>query len=147
MEHIPKVRAVAKTILLLLVVLLFQNCSSEKGHFTIYAIGDSTMADKKPGKYPETGWCQVLGAYLDESITVENHAMNGRSSKSFIEEGRWKAVRDSLKKGDYVFIQFGHNDQKEYDSTRFTDPYGTYTENLEMFVNQTLLSQRWQQSC
>lgn len=137
MEHIPKETAVAKTILLLFVVLFFQNCTSDNEPFTIYTIGDSTMANKKPGKYPETGWCQVMGAYLEASITVENHARNGRSSKSFIEEGRWKAVLDSLKSGDYVFIQFGHNDQKDYDSTRFTDPFGTYTENLEMFVNQT----------
>lgn len=137
MELSHKVTAVAKTTLLLFVVLLFQNCTSDNEPFTIYAIGDSTMADKKPGKYPETGWCQVMGAYLDEAIAVENHARNGRSSKSFIEEGRWHAVLDSLKPGDYVFIQFGHNDQKEYDSTRYTDPFGTYTENLELFVNQT----------
>jgi lysophospholipase L1-like esterase len=95
------------------------------------------MANKKPEGYPETGWCQVLGEYFDESVRVQNHARNGRSSKSFIEEGRWQAVLDSLKPGDFVFIQFGHNDEKEYDSTRYTTPYGTYTDNLELFVDQT----------
>ena len=123
--------------MLLFGALLFQYCSSEKEPLTIYTIGDSTMADKKPEVYPETGWCQVLGSYFDETVTVENHARNGRSSKSFIDEGRWEAVLDSLKPGDFVFIQFGHNDQKEYDSTRYTSPWGSYTENLEKFVNET----------
>jgi lysophospholipase L1-like esterase len=123
--------------ILLLGSLLFHSCRSMDEPFTIYTIGDSTMADKKPEGYPETGWCQVLASYLDESVTVENHARNGRSSKSFVEEGRWQVVLDSLQPGDYVFVQFGHNDQKEYDSTRYTTPFGTYTENLESFVKQS----------
>lgn len=117
--------------------LVFQNCKVEKEPFTIYTIGDSTMSDKTPEVYPETGWCQVLADYLDESVRVENHARNGRSSKSFIDEGRWQAVRDSLEPGDVVFIQFGHNDEKEYDSTRYTTPCGSYMANLERFVNES----------
>jgi len=74
---------------------------------------------------------------LDESVKVRNHAVNGRSSKSFIDEGRWNAVLDSIKEGDFVFIQFGHNDEKEYDTTRYTYPFGTYTTNLKRFVNET----------
>lgn len=119
------------------IFLLMLGCQSPEQPFTIYTIGDSTMADKKPEVYPETGWCQILGENFDDFITVENHAVNGRSSKSFIDEGRWQAVMDSLNPGDYVFIQFGHNDEKEYDSTRYTTPFGTYTENLERFVNET----------
>lgn len=126
-----------RAMFLLFVVILFQCCSGENESFKIYTIGDSTMADKKPESYPETGWCQVLGDYLDESITVKNHAVNGRSSLSFISEGRWQSVLDSLQSGDYVFIQFGHNDQKDYDSTRFTTPFGTYARNLESFVKET----------
>jgi lysophospholipase L1-like esterase len=95
------------------------------------------MANKKPDVYPETGWCQVLNQFFDEEVIVKNHAVNGRSSKSFITEGRWKVVLDSLKKGDYVFIQFGHNDEKEYDTTRYTTPFGTYTENLKRFIRET----------
>jgi lysophospholipase L1-like esterase len=127
----------AISVILFLGVLLFSKCDRNSKAFTIYTIGDSTMADKKPENYPETGWCQVLENFLDESVTVENHARNGRSSKSFIEEGRWQVVLDSLSPGDYVFIQFGHNDQKDYDSTRYTTPFGTYAENLETFVKQT----------
>ncbi|HRX11017.1 MAG TPA: rhamnogalacturonan acetylesterase, partial [Draconibacterium sp.] len=111
-------------------------CKNNKS-FSIFAIGDSTMANKTPDVYPETGWCQVLNQLFDETVTIKNHAVNGRSSKSFIEEGRWKTVLDSLQPGDFVFIQFGHNDQKDYDSTRYTTPFGTYTANLEKFVDET----------
>lgn len=137
MRQILKRTVFSKAIILLLGAMLFHYCTPEKKSFTIYTIGDSTMSDKKPEVYPETGWCQVLAYYLDETITVENHARNGRSSKSFIEEGRWQTVMDSLQAGDYVFIQFGHNDEKQYDSTRYTTPFGTYSENLISFVNQT----------
>ncbi len=94
------------------------------------------MADKKAEVYPETGWCQAFPAFVDQTVRVSNHAVNGRSTKSFIAEGRWKAVLDSLKPGDYLFIQFGHNDQKIKDSTRYADPLGLYRQNLERFVRE-----------
>lgn len=120
-------------MLCLALVLLF--ACGEKAAVRIFSIGDSTMATKKPEVYPETGWCQVLPDFFEANVTVHNHAINGRSSKSFIEEGRWQVVLDSLQKGDFLFIQFGHNDQKDYDSTRYTTPFGTYSENLERFVS------------
>lgn len=121
----------------LLFILLINACKTEKTDISVYSIGDSTMANKKAEVYPETGWCQVIGQFFDETVTVHNHAVNGRSSKSFIDEGRWKAVLDSLQNGDVVFIQFGHNDQKDYDSTRYTIPFGTYSENLTKFVKES----------
>ena len=121
-------------LLLFLSLFIFFTCTNNKEQVFVYCIGDSTMASKKTEVYPETGWCQVLGDFFDETVRIKNHAVNGRSSKSFIDEGRWEAVLDSLKKGDYVFIQFGNNDQKNYDSTRFTTPFGTYSANLEKFV-------------
>jgi len=121
-------------VVLLLFVTLF-GCHTKES-IRIFTIGDSTMADKKPEAFPETGWCQVLTEFLDNTVTVHNHAVNGRSSKSFIDEGRWQLVLDSLQPGDILFIQFGHNDQKEYDSTRYTSPWGTYSANLERFVNE-----------
>lgn len=126
-----------KKLLLIIVVILLSNCSTDQKHITIYTIGDSTMANKNKGVYPETGWCQVLGSYFDDSVTVSNHAVNGRSSKSFIDEGRWKTVLDSIKPGDLVFIQFGHNDEKEYDSTRYTVSFGTYSDNLRRFIMES----------
>ncbi|OFX55853.1 MAG: hypothetical protein A2066_01535 [Bacteroidetes bacterium GWB2_41_8] len=107
------------------------------GKFTVFTIGDSTMASKKAEVAPETGWCQVFSEFVDSSVEIKNRAVNGRSSKSFITEGRWKAVLDSLQTGDYVFIQFGHNDQKIQDSTRYTEPFTTYRNNLERFVRET----------
>ena len=87
---------------------------TEIKNVAIYSIGDSTMADKpNPKVNPERGWCQILPSFLNDNVTLENHAVNGRSSRSFITEKRWQKVYNKLKKGDYVFIQFGHNDQKE----------------------------------
>lgn len=107
------------------------------GKFTVWTIGDSTMASKKAEVAPETGWCQAFSNFVTANVEVRNRAMNGRSSKSFITEKRWQWVLDSLKAGDYVFIQFGHNDQKIQDSTRYTEPFTTYRKNLERFVRET----------
>ncbi|MBZ9730083.1 rhamnogalacturonan acetylesterase [Salegentibacter sp. JZCK2] len=104
----------------------------------LFLIGDSTMSDKKdPDKNPEHGWGQVLPELLTDKIKVENHAVNGRSTKSFIDEGRWEAVLEKLEPGDYVFIQFGHNDQKFKSPERFTNPFTGYRRNLEKFVKET----------
>jgi lysophospholipase L1-like esterase len=78
-----------------------------------FMIGDSTMADKKPSTEPERGWGQMLQSFFKDSVKIVNYAQNGRSSKSFIDEGLWQAVLDGLQPGDYVIIQFGHNDNKE----------------------------------
>jgi len=104
---------------------------------TVFTIGDSTMANKKAEVAPETGWCQAFPVFVDQTVEVKNRALNGRSTKSFITEGRWKAVLDSLQSGDYVFIQFGHNDEKIQDSTRYTEPFTSYRKNLERFVRET----------
>lgn len=101
---------------------------------TIFMIGDSTMADKvySPSN-PEKGWGQVFPLYLTDDIRVQNYAVNGRSSKSFRNEGRWDKVIEQVQKGDYVIIQFGHNDQKHDDPSRFSDPK-TYRENLHQYI-------------
>lgn len=105
---------------------------------TLFLIGDSTMSNKdNPEKNPEHGWGQVLPQFFTTEIEIQNHAMNGRSSKSFRTEGRWDKVEKQLKKGDFVIIQFGHNDQKLKDSTKFTNPYTQYRANLERYVTET----------
>ena len=113
-----------------------QETSSSK-EITIFMIGNSTMADKpfKDGN-PEKGWGQVFPLYFKEGIRVENHAVNGRSTKSFIDEGRWKVVLDRIKPGDYVIIEFGHNDEKKKDSTRYAEAHTNYKWNLEKFVDE-----------
>jgi lysophospholipase L1-like esterase len=101
-------------------------------------VGDSTMADKPtPEKNPERGWGQMLPQFFDGNVTVRNYAVNGRSTKSFIDEGKWDAVLAQLRPGDYVLIQFGHNDQKSEDPKRYTNPYTGYRRNLERFVRET----------
>ena len=123
--------------LIILIAGIFA-CSEENKNISIYMIGDSTMSNKKnPEINPEHGWGQVFPEFFNEQISIQNHAVNGRSSRSFIDEGRWQAVLDELKSGDYVLIQFGHNDQKYKDSTRFTNPYTGYRRNLEKFVKET----------
>ena len=104
---------------------------------TIFMIGDSTMANKPlDGDNPERGWGQMLPGFFTEDIRVDNHAKNGRSSKSFIDEGLWEEVRTQIRKGDYVFIQFGHNDEKPKPD-RHTDPGTTFDANLRRFVEET----------
>lgn len=106
---------------------------------TIFMIGDSTMANKpNPATNPERGWGQLLPEFFDEErVVVENHGVNGRSTRSFIDEGRWDRVLEKLKPGDYVIIQFGHNDQKVMDPKRYTNPFTAYRNNLERFVRET----------
>ncbi len=102
----------------------------------IYMIGDSTMANKPLEKgNQERGWGQMLPLCFDSTVTIHNHAVNGRSTKSFKDQGRWAEVRDSLTAGDYVIIQFGHNDEKA-DTARHTDPWGDYIGNLRAFARE-----------
>ena len=124
--------------LLLSLSILFSVLIFAQKKPTLFLIGDSTMANKdNPDKNPEHGWGQVLPQFMTTEIEIQNHAMNGRSSKSFRTEGRWDKVEKQLKKGDYVIIQFGHNDQKLKDSTKFTNPYTQYRANLERYVKET----------
>lgn len=125
-----------RNLFFILCLSLVMSFNTEKP-IHIYTIGDSTMADKKSDVFPETGWGQVLPEYFDNQVIIHNHAVNGRSTKSFIDEGKWEEVLNVLSPGDYVFIQFGHNDEKISDSTRYTNPHGTYKSNLKKFVNES----------
>ncbi len=126
----------AKLFVLLFVVLILWQCTTQK-KIDIYTIGDSTMAEYDSTEYPLTGWAEMLQPFFNENVTVHNHGKSGRSTKSFRDLGHWKTVLDSLKKGDYVLIQFGHNDEKEYDSTRYTISGGSFNNNLKRFIDET----------
>ena len=120
-----------------LVVLLLTAALPDK-RTTIFVIGDSTAANKDTtnGK-KERGWAMMLQGCFDANyILVDNHAVNGRSSKSFIDEGRWDKVLEKIKPGDYVIIQFGHNDEKAKPD-RHTDPGTTFDANLEKYISET----------
>jgi lysophospholipase L1-like esterase len=102
---------------------------------TIYMIGDSTMSVYDASLYPRMGWGQPLGdLFASKCATVVDKALSGRSSKSFFDEGAWTPVKNALKSGDYVLIQFAHNDEKTDDATRYTDPQTTYKQYLTTYV-------------
>ncbi len=127
-----------KTLSIVAVVLMCIALTSSKQQVTIFIIGDSTAANKSGfKKSPERGWGMVLQGCYDARIRVDNHAVNGQSSKSFIDDGRWQKVIDQVKPGDYVFIQFGHNDEKP-NPKRHTDPGSTFDDNLRKFCRETL---------
>lgn len=121
-----------------IIILITLSLSGYSQSITIYAIGDSTMANKpNPEQNPERGWGQILPNFFTNDIVIENRAVNGRSTRSFIAEKRWDSVLKTLKKEDYVFIQFGHNDQKDKDPKRYTNPHTAYRQNLIRFVEET----------
>lgn len=103
----------------------------------IFLIGDSTCANKPVNDNPEHGWGQLFPDYFTEEVTIQNHAVNGRSTKSFINEHRWDTVMSRMKAGDYVMIQFGHNDEKVNDTSRSAPAHTLYKDNLIRFVKDT----------
>jgi len=145
----------ALSVLFIVLIGLFAFLSREKTS-TMYLIGDSTMADYAnygddymKTRYPMTGWGQVFKEFLGiqniidipilshlDSVKVDNRAKGGRSTRTFFEEGRWSAVYSELKKGDFVVIQFGHNDASEKNPDRYVNVTG-YKEYLRLFVNQS----------
>jgi lysophospholipase L1-like esterase len=108
-------------------------------NITVYLAGDSTMADKEVKYYPETGWGMPFKAFFNNTVTVANIAKNGRSTKSFITEGLWKSITDKLNQGDYVLIQFGHNDEVPTKKSATTEV--EFHDNLLRFVNETRAKQ------
>ncbi len=127
-----------KKILLAFLTWLVFTAAMQQKVTTVFIIGDSTAAEKDLSKgSPERGWGMALQCFFDEAfIRVDNHAVNGRSSKSFLDEGRWQKVLDKIKPGDYVIIQFGHNDEKP-NPARHTEPGSTFDANLAKFVTET----------
>lgn len=108
----------------------------------IYVIGDSTASAYDASLYPRMGWAQPLQEYFRLGCaTVQDKALSGRSSKSFYDEGAWTPIRNALREGDYVLIQFGHNDEKREDAARYTEPFGSYQEHLTVYIDDTLAAQ------
>ena len=106
----------------------------------LYLAGDSTMADK-PADLPEYGWGQALPRFFKDPAMVHNHAVNGRSTLSFITEGRWQKIVAALQPGDFVIIQFGHNDEKTDKPGVGTDAKTAFPENLRRFIHEVRAKQ------
>ena len=109
---------------------------TQKKKITVYLIGDSTMANKEVKAFPETGWGMPFAYFFDSSVVVDNRAKNGRSTRTFISENLWQPVANALQPGDYVFIQFGHNDESKEKVDRYTSPED-YKKNLVKFITET----------
>ena len=125
-----------RSLSLLLLLFLFSGVAFGKEPVTVYLAGDSTMAQKLAEKRPETGWGEELQKFFKEgAVRVDNRARNGRSTRTFIEEKLWQGIVESLKKGDYVFIEFGHNDGAKDKPDRYTPPED-YRRNLIRFVSE-----------
>jgi lysophospholipase L1-like esterase len=101
----------------------------------IYLIGDSTIANKETKAYPETGWGMPFKYFFDSSVVVDNRAKNGRSTRTFISENLWQPIEADLNEGDYVFMQFGHNDEVPEKTDRYTPPTD-YKKNLHRFIDE-----------
>ena len=125
-----------KSLLVICSLALTSYVLFEKKKITVYLIGDSTMSIKEKKYYPETGWGMPFVYFFDSTIMVDNRAKNGRSTKSFLEENLWQPVFSKLNEGDYVFIQFGHNDEVKEKVGRYTtlDEFKT---NLLRYVNES----------
>ncbi|MGF7139659.1 rhamnogalacturonan acetylesterase [Roseimarinus sediminis] len=125
-----------KAILLFFLAGLFISCQQEEQTPTLFMIGDSTMASKPDLTFPERGWGQLLPQYFEEDLLIDNHAKNGRSTRSFIYESRWDTVHSKIQAGDFVVIQFGHNDGVESKIGRHAAPE-EYRYNLIKFIRET----------
>ncbi|MET9382364.1 rhamnogalacturonan acetylesterase [Streptomyces sp. NPDC002928] len=102
---------------------------------TLHIAGDSTAAQKYADAAPETGWGMALPFFLRKELPVANHAVNGRSSKSFIDEGRFDVILGLIQPGDLLLVQFAHNDEKSEDPTRYTEPWTTYQDCLRQYID------------
>jgi lysophospholipase L1-like esterase len=104
----------------------------------VYMIGDSTMCNYPIRQWPVTGWGMPFANYFDSTVIIDNRARGGRSTRTFLSENRWQPIADSLDAGDYVFIQFGHNDEAKEPqyADRYT-PVPDYKTNLIKFITDT----------
>jgi len=129
---IKKLRDLPRWSVCVLFVLM---AFSPQRKIRVWLIGDSTMADKEEKAYPETGWGMPFAHFFDEGVAVDNRAKNGRSTGTFFKEGLWQPVVENLGRGDYVFIQFGHNDEVKTKAS-YTTP-DEFTANLQRYIDET----------
>jgi lysophospholipase L1-like esterase len=121
-----------------LVLALLGFALPPKKKIKVYLIGDSTMCEYESKRAPLTGWGMPFKYFFDSSVTIDNRARGGRSTRTFLSEGRWQPIADSLQEGDYVLMQFGHNDEakEEKYKDRYT-PVADYKTNLIKFITET----------
>ena len=121
-----------RVLFISLLVFLMAFAMPDEKKITIWLCGDSTMSIKEKRAYPENGWGMPFVYFWDSTVVIENLAKNGRSTSSFRNEGLWKKVMDESREGDYVFVQFGHNDEVPAKKTYTTEP--EFRNNLKQYV-------------
>jgi lysophospholipase L1-like esterase len=132
-------KAVVKYVILLVLAITGLAFTLPQQHITVYLIGDSTIAIKEKKAYPETGWGMPFANYFDTTVTVDNRAKNGRSTSTFITEDLWKPVAEGMKAGDYLFIQFGHNDEVPTKKSYTTE--ADFKKNLIRYITEARAKQ------
>lgn len=125
-----------RKILILFLALCFVSFKNEEKKIKIFMAGDSTMSIKDPKYYPETGWGMPFTQFWNSNVEVVNKAKNGRSTKTFRAEGLWNEIITNASEGDYVFIQFGHNDEVKEKVGSYTTPE-EFTNNLKNYIAET----------
>lgn len=127
-----------KNSIYLFATLLLLAFMPPKEKIKVYLIGDSTICEYPLSRAPLTGWGMPFKTFFDSTVIVDNRARGGRSTRTFISENRWQPIADSLKAGDYVLIQFGHNDEAK--EARYKDrytPVPDYKTNLIRFITES----------
>jgi lysophospholipase L1-like esterase len=122
-------------ITIIVVAFLTAFSMPPKKKIKVWLIGDSTMSVKEVKTYPETGWGMPFVYFFDSTVTVDNRAQNGRSTRTFMQENRWQPVVDALQEGDYVFVQFGHNDEVKTKKSYTTED--EFKANLLKYITDT----------
>jgi len=119
---------------------LFSFSIKEQKNIVIYLIGDSTVCTQPDSQAPVTGWGTPFAIFFNPTVKVENHAKGGRSTRTFLSEDRWNPIFNKINPGDYVIMQFGHNDEakEEIYKDRYTSP-ADYRKNLTKFIAETRL--------
>jgi len=124
-----------RRVVIIGLMLLTAFAMPPKKKITVWLIGDSTMSVKAVNTYPETGWGMPFVYFFDSTVTVDNRAQNGRSTRNFMEENRWTPVVAAMQEGDYVFIQFGHNDEVKTKKSYTTEE--EFKSNLVKYLSDT----------
>ncbi|WP_368389783.1 rhamnogalacturonan acetylesterase [Sphingobium sp. AS12] len=139
-SRLPLGRTLAMRFLPLAALLLTTPAHATRPGDTILIAGDSTAADYAPARYPQTGWGMMLRCAVSPEVRILNHARNGRSTRSFLAEGRWDALRADIMPGDTVLIQFGHNDQSRGRPERWAPAQTDYRDNLLRFIRDVRIA-------
>ncbi|CAG7627410.1 rhamnogalacturonan acetylesterase [Paenibacillus allorhizosphaerae] len=107
---------------------------ADRNPTTLYIAGDSTVQTYGADRAPQAGWGQFIAEYFTDDLRFVNRAIGGRSSRTFIEEGRLEAILNEIKENDYLLVQMGHNDSTVSKPERYTEPYGAYKQYLKMYI-------------